>query len=43
MEEVIETILFDAELDIHPIFVNYFGSEMLRDLKKNNQLLRKSK
>lgn len=41
MENVIQTINDDADFNMHPMYFNYFGVEMMRDLKKNEKILKK--
>lgn len=41
MEDIIQTIYYDAELDLHPLYLNYFGKEIMNDLKKNEKILQK--
>lgn len=43
MKEVIQTVVYDAGFNLTPMDVNYFGVEMMRDLKKNNKILYKRK
>lgn len=43
MEEIIQTIIHDAELGISSLGINYFGAEIVRDLNKNKELFKKSK
>lgn len=40
MEEIIKTIT-DADFNMHPIELNYFGPELMRDLKKNEAIFKK--
>ena len=40
--EIIDTVAFKADLEfLHPVFINYFGEELKRDLKKNHHLFNK--
>lgn len=41
IEEIIQTIIYDAKLDMHPMDINYFGKEYYNDLKKNEKILKK--
>lgn len=41
MEDIIETVIYDAKLYVHPIVLNYFGRELMSDLKKNKKILQK--
>lgn len=41
MIDIIKTVVFDAKLDIHPMTLNYFGKELMNDLKKNEKILKK--
>lgn len=42
MEDMIQTIVFDAKFDtMQQIYVNYFGEEVMRDLKKNEKVFQK--
>lgn len=41
MEEIIQTVVLDADLNLHSIYLNYFGSEMMNDLKKNEKVFKK--
>ena len=41
MEDIIQTIYYDAKLELHPLELNYFGKEIMNDLKKNEKILQK--
>jgi hypothetical protein len=36
-----ETIMLDFNFNFHPTFLNYFGKEIIKDLEKNKQLIKK--
>lgn len=41
MNEVIQTVINDALFDIHSMELNYFGKEMMNDLKRNEKVLKR--
>lgn len=41
LEEIIKVLIMEAQLDFDPMDINYFGTELLRDMKKNAKILRK--
>ncbi len=40
MEDIVQ-MTNDLDFNFHPIYLNYFGSELMRDLKKNEKMLKK--
>lgn len=41
MEEIINTVIFGAKLEIDPSIINLFGKELMNDLKRNEKILQK--
>lgn len=41
MEDIIKIVENDADLGLHPMYLNYFGSEVRQDLKKNEMIFKK--
>lgn len=41
MEDIIQTVFYDAGFNIPLIYLNYFGPELMKDLKKNEAILKK--
>ncbi len=41
MQDIIQTVIDDADFDLHPFYLNYFGTEIMRDLKKNEKVFKK--
>lgn len=41
MNKASQTIVYDVGLDFHPFYLNYFGSDMARDLQKNEKIFSK--
>lgn len=39
MEEIINTVIFGAKLEIDPSIINLFGKELMNDLKRNEKVL----
>lgn len=41
MQDIVQTVIFDAGVNMHPMELNYFGEEVMRDLKKNEKVFQK--
>lgn len=41
MDDIIQTVCVDAQLDVSTVIINYFGKEIMRDLKKNEKIFQK--
>ena len=41
LEEIIEVLIMEAQLYFDPMDINYFGTELLRDIKKNMKVLKR--
>ncbi len=41
MEEIGKMLLCDSQFQVHPMILNYFGMEMMKDVKRNEKILRK--
>lgn len=41
MKDIVQTVIYDADFNMHPMELNYFGPELMRDLKKNEAVLKK--
>ena len=41
LEEIIKVLIMEAQLYFDPMDINYFGTELLRDIKKNMKVLKR--
>lgn len=41
MDEIINTVIYDAGIKMHQMDLNYFGPELMKDIKKNEKILKK--
>lgn len=41
MQDIVQTVIFDAGFNMYPMELNYFGEEVMRDLKKNEKVFQK--
>ena len=41
MEDIIKFVYGSACLNVHPMDINYFGKELMNDLKRNEKILKK--
>ena len=41
MRDIVQTVIHDAGFSMHPMELNYFGTEIMRDLKKNEKVFKK--
>ena len=41
MKDIVQTVIYNCDFHFAPMDLNYFGTEFMQDLKRNEQILNK--